>query len=266
MNVFLRELQYYRKSTIIWAISLSLGTVIFLLMYPAFTKDVAASKSTIANLPVAFREIAGISLQNFFTIFGFYSYLLTFLMLGAAIQAMNLSVGVISKEESDKTVDFILSKPISRASLITSKLLAISSLLILSNVIFIAISLLAAATVSTAAFSLTTFLLLALTVILVQIAFLAIGAMYAVVIPKIKSVISVTLPTVFGFFIIGSVGAILGNDKVRYLSPFKLYDTNYIINHSNYEIKYMVIEALAVIAAITASYLIYIKKDIRAAS
>jgi ABC-2 type transport system permease protein len=266
MNVFLRELRYYRKSTVIWAMSLSLGAVIFLLMYPAFTKDVAASKSTLANIPAALREVVGISLQNFFTIFGFYSYLLTFIGLGAAVQAMNLGVGVISKEESGKTADFILSKPISRASLITSKLLAALSLIIFSNGVFIAVSYVAALMVTDVAFRLTTFLLIALSVFLVQIVFLSIGAACAVTISKIKSVISVTLPTVFGLFIVGSIGAVLGNENIRYVSPFKFYDTNYIINHSGYEMKYLIIEALVVIAAVAATYLIFIKKDIRAAS
>src|ERR1035437_4975879 len=107
MNVYLHELRYYFKANIIWAVALSCVIVIFLLMYPAFTKDVAASKSMLAQLPATLREVIGLSLQNWFTVYGFFSYLLTFVTLGAAIQAMNLGVGVISKEESGKTADFI---------------------------------------------------------------------------------------------------------------------------------------------------------------
>ena len=75
-----------------------------------------------------------------------------------------------------------------------------------------------------------------------------------------------TLPTVFTFFIIGTLGSIIGNDSVKYISPFKFYDFNYIIEHNAYEIKYLAIEAIFVIVAIIVSYIVYIKKDIRAVS
>ena len=40
-----------------------------------------------------------------------------------------------------------------------------------------------------------------------------------------KSVVSVTLPTVFALYIIGTLGEVVGEDKVRYISPFRYYDT-----------------------------------------
>jgi ABC-2 type transport system permease protein len=265
MNIFLHELKSYRRSTLIWAISLSVLTIVFLLMYPAFTQDVVASKKVLTNLPPALRDALGISLSNFFTIFGFYSYLLTFLVLAATIQAMNLGLGIISKEDSGKTADFLLTKPVSRTAIITSKLCAATSLLVMTNVIFISVSILAARAVSKNTFAIKTFILISLTVLLVQIAFLALGFVFSVTIPKIKSVISVTLPTVFVFFIIGALGSILGNENVRYITPFKFYDTNYIISNSALEVKFVIIEAVFVVVAITISYVVFIHKDIRAA-
>jgi ABC-2 type transport system permease protein len=265
MNIFFHELRSYRKSTVIWIGSLCLLTIVFLLMYPAFTSDVAASKKILASLPTAVREGLGISLNNFFSIYGFYSYLYIYVVLAGAIQAMNLGVGVISKEESGKTADFLLTKPVSRASVITSKLLAAFSLLAITNAAYISVAFLAARITSKHALDARIFLLISLTLLLTQIAFLALGILFSVIIPKVKSVIAVSMPVVFTFFIIGTLGAILGNQNVRYISPFKFYDSNYIINNGSYEIKYIVFEAVLVAAAIAASYVIFIKKDIRAA-
>jgi ABC-2 type transport system permease protein len=266
MNIFLHELRSYRKSTIIWIASLSLLTIVFLLMYPAFTNDVAASKKILANLPLAVRQGLGISLNNFFTIYGFYAYLYVYVVLAGAIQAMNLGVSVISKEESGKTADFLLTKPVSRAAVITSKLLAVFSLLAITSTVYISISFVAARIISKSALDAKVFLLLSLTLLLVQVAFLALGVLFSVIIPKVKSVITVSMPTVFIFFIIGALGAIIGNQNVRYITPFKFYDSNYIINNGSYEVKYMIIEAVFVAMAIAVSYVIFIKKDIRAAS
>jgi ABC-2 type transport system permease protein len=266
MNIFFRELKAYRKSTLIWAVSLSTLVLAFLMMFPAFTKDVATSQKILANFPPAIRSAFDISLQNFFTIYGFFAYLFTFVTLAGAVQAMNLGVGVLSKEDSGKTVDFLLTKPVSRVKVITSKLLAVVCLLAFTNIVFSSVALITAKIVSTAAFSSKIFLLISATLLLVQIFFLAFGILLSVIIPKIKSVVSVSLPTVFTFFFIGTLGSILGNDNFKYVSPFKFYDPNYIINHGAYETKFLVIEAVFVVVAIIASYVIYIKKDIRAVS
>lgn len=266
MNIFLHELRSYRRSTLIWAISLSVLTVVFLAMYPSFTNDVAASKKILANLPPALRDVLGISLNNFFTIFGFYAYFLGFLVLAGAIQGMNIGLGIISKEESDKTADFLLTKPVSRAKIITSKITAGATLLLITNAVFMSVSLLGANAISKEPFASKTFLLLSSTVLLIQLFFMAVGTLFAVIIPKIKSVIAVSLPTVFAFFIVGAIGEIVGNDNVRYVTPFKFYDSNYIISHNALEVKFVIIEALLVIAAVAATYIIFINKDIRAAT
>lgn len=264
MNVYLQELKNYRKSTIVWALSLTLLSVIFLSMFPAFTKDITASQKILEGLPPAVRDGLGLSLKYFFTIFGFYSYMLTYILLAAAVQAMNLGVGIISKEVSGKTADFLMTKPISRASVMTSKFLAAVSLLLMTNVFLVTATVIAAKLLSPDAFSTKIFILLASTVLLVQIAFLALGILLAAFIPKIKSVISVSLPTVFTLFIIGTLGAILGNNSVRYISAFKFYDTTYIIVNSTYEIRFIALETVLVATAIILSYVAYIKKDIRA--
>ena len=266
MNVFLHELRSYRRSTLIWALSLSALAVVFLAMYPSFTNDVAASKKILANLPPSVRNVLGISLGNFFTIFGFYSYFVGFLVLAGAVQAMNIGLGVIAKEQSDKTADFLLTKPISRAAVITNKILAAIALLVITNIVFIVVSVIGAKAVSTTDFALRPLVLIALTVLLVQLFFMALGAVFAVILPKVHSVISVTLPTVFAFFIVGALGAILGNENVRYVTPFKFYDTNYIISHNTLELKFLIVEAAFIAVALAATYVIFIKKDIRAAS
>lgn len=266
MNVLLRELRAYRKSTVVWAASLSAIIVVFMALYPAFTQDVAATKEILSRFPEALRNALNLSLANFFTIYGFYGYLLTFATLAAAIQAMNLGTGVISKEVSGKTADFLLSKPVTRARVVSAKLAAILAILVITNVVFVAVSYLSARIVDTEGFAAGTFLLLASTMSLVQLVFMALGVLAAVLIPKVKSVVSVSLPTVFTCYIIGTLGDVLGNDKVRYVSPFRFYDTSYIIDHVSLEAKYLVLEAVVVAVVLAASYAVYIRKDVRASA
>jgi len=266
MNVFFRELKAYRNSTVVWIFSLCSLVTVFLLMYPAFTRDVDTTRQIMENLPAAVRSALDISLQNFFTIYGFFVYLFTFATVAGAVQAMNLGVGIISKEESGKTVDFLLTKPISRFKVFTSKLSASVILLLITNVFFCTASYVVARMVSTGDFNNKIFLMILITFLFVQLFFLALGILMSVVINKIKSPIAASLPTVFTFFVIGMLGSIIGSENVRYISPFKFYDLNYVINNGQYEPVYIVIELVFVIVAVVTGYILYSRKDIRAVS
>lgn len=264
MNVFLRELQTYRKSTLIWAGSLSGIVLLFMGMYPAFSEDVEGLYEVLENFPPAIKALVNISAETFLSVLGFYGYLLGFAALAASIQAMNLGVGVIAKESFGKTADFLLSKPIRRTQVVSAKLGAALAAILFTNVVFIAVSYLAVMTASDE-FSSGTLLLMASTMLLLQLFFLALGALLAVTIPKIKSVIGVSLPTVFAFYIIGAIGDVLENVEVRWVSPFRYYDPIYIIQNEGLEAKYLVLEAVLVVVALVATYVIFVKKDVRAA-
>lgn len=266
MNVFLRELTAYRRSTTIWALSLSGITLVFMALYPAFTTDIEATKQILSSFPEALRTALNISLANFFTLYGFFGYLLGFAVLAGSIQAMNLGVGVISKEVSGKTADFLLSKPITRTTIVSAKLGAALVMLLITNFVFATVSYFAAMTVSNEPIEAETFFLLVSTMLLVQLMFLALGALFAVIIPKVKSVVSVSLPTVFAFYIVGAIGDVLENDSVRFVSPFRFYDPNYIITNVRLDGVYLAVEAAFIVVAFALAYVIYLKKDVRSST
>ena len=238
-------------------------------MYPAFSADVEASKELISQLPDAVRAMFDISLSNFFTIFGFYAYFLSFATVAGAIQAMNIGAGSMAKEFAGKTADFLISKPVTRTKVLTAKLAAALVSVVATSAAFAVAGYLAAliATSGTGEkVPLDTFALLSLTMLFIQLFFMALGALLSVLIPKIKTAVSVSLPTVFAFFITGMLGELLGNEKVRYITPFKYFDTMYIINHTAFEKRYLVLELVLVVVFIAATYVIFQKKDIRAAA
>jgi ABC-2 type transport system permease protein len=216
------------------------------------------------GFPPAVRAVLGIRIESFFTILGFFGYMLTYLWLVGGIQAMNLGTGILSKEISGKTADFLLSKPISRFKVITSKLAAVLVIIFLTNLVFIVSSYFSAMAFKTKDFDTNVFVLTCLTMLFIQLFFLAVGLLVSVLVPKIKSVLAYTLPVVFGFFIIGMLDSVIGAENARYLTPYKYFDVGYIAAHSAYEWKFIITEAVIVIACIVTSYLIYIRRDIQA--
>lgn len=82
--------------------------------------------------PPAVLAALNLKVEIFFTIYGFFSYFLTFGWLIASVQAMNLGVSIVSKEVAGKTADFLLTKPITRARMLTEKLAAITTLILIT--------------------------------------------------------------------------------------------------------------------------------------
>jgi len=264
MNIYLHELKAYRKSTIIWSCSLVLLIILFLSMFPSFSKDATDVKKLLEGYPEAFRKAIGLSLDTLFTLLGFYSYLFVYVGLCGSIQAMNLGTSIISKEVREKTADFLLTKPVTRKAIMTAKLLAILTSLVITNVVYLVAAIIMATAVKTEAFSLKIFIMISITLFFVQLMFMALGVIISVLFPKIKSVLPISLGTVFGFFMLGMLSTTTSTDIWRFLIPFKYYDTAYIIKNSSYETSFIIVEIVFIIVTIFASYLIYDKKDIHA--
>ena len=118
------------------------------------------------------------------------------------------------------------------------------------------------AQVNTESYSVKSFWMITMTLLFTQLIFLSLGIVISIVFLKIKSVLTVSLGTVFAFFIIGLLVSTTDDGVKRYLTPFKYFDTAYIIENSSYEISFM-LTAMGIIAiSLVASYIIYTKKDI----
>jgi ABC-2 type transport system permease protein len=172
---------------------------------------------------------------------------------------MNLGTSIVSKEVREKTADFLLTKPVKRSVVLTSKLVAAVSSLVITNVFFIGAASFITNQVKTDDFSFELLLMLSLTVFFVQLMFLALGIVISVIFQKIKTV---SLATVFGFYFLGMFFDTSGEEVKRYISPFKYFDTTYIIKNSSYESSFLIVGGIIIILAIVTSFFVYAKKDV----
>lgn len=267
MNIYLQEFKSLRKSAIIWSCSMSALAVLFLSLYPSVASDAIDYKEILSNYPATIREMLGINLEFVSTLIGLYALSFTFVLLCAAIQAMNLGVSILSREARERTADFLLVKPVSRTQIVFAKLAAAISILVFTEIIYYIIAFVAANIFKTENFNNKIFFLVNFTMFFLQLIFLAIGMFVSVFFKKIKNVLPLSLGFVFGFYLIGSLLA-TGSDKEakRFLSPFQYFDLTYIMKHSAYEWSYLLTGAMIVIVCITAGFIIYNKKDIHAVS
>lgn len=261
MNIFLHELRAYRKSTLIWTFAVLLTIIIFMSMYPAFSKDLQITKKLLEGFPEPIRKAIGISMDSFFTLLGFYSFVFSYIVLCGSIQAMNFGLSVVSKESAFHTTDFLLSKPIKRSFILSAKLMAIISSLLFTNFLYCITAWVTLTFLKIESFQFTPFILISITLFFVQMIFLSLGLLISVLARVIKSVITISLATVFGFFILDLFNSVVKDQVLRYVIPYKYFDSMYIITYGKYETSYLLITIGWVVLSILSSYQIYLKKD-----
>ncbi|MDP3970572.1 MAG: ABC transporter permease subunit [bacterium] len=262
LNIYVHELKQYRISTAIWVAVLVLMSVVYISIWPTFESAAEATREIIENFPPAFKEIIGFSNMAFTSLESFFSLIFMFILVAGGVQAMHLGTAIVSKESRDQTSDFLIAKPVSRTTILSSKLLAAITLLILTNAIYISSTFLIMSLFSEQEIVSQTMFMIMLTMFFLQLFFLALGFLVATVRPKIKSVIAVSLPVVFAFYFISILDNVIGDTAVSYITPFKYFDFEYIIEHNFYELSYLITGAVFIVVALVTSYIFYVKKDV----
>lgn len=125
MTIVKHELRQSRTSFCIWTAAIGFLLVICVFLYPEMKSEMDSISDMFASMG-AFTAAFGMDKLNFGTLMGFYAIECgNVLGLGGAFYASLCAVNVLSKEEKNKTAEFLLTHPISRIRIITEKLTAV---------------------------------------------------------------------------------------------------------------------------------------------
>jgi ABC-2 type transport system permease protein len=262
MNIYIHELKTNLKSSISYLVGMIVLLIVYISFYQVFTDEAFGFMKMLEGFPPAFQNAFGVDLANIMSPMGYYAFVLFYLLLIASIQGMNLGVSILSKEEREKTADFLMTKPASRSWILFSKLDAAITIIVVSNLLFYLASYIFVSLIIKDEFSFRVFTLLHLSIFIVEMIFLSIGFLIGVFLKRIKSTISITMAVVFGFFAIGAFAVNASDDKMRYLTPFKYFDTSYILKNESYELSYLIVGISIILVCLVSSYIIYVNKDI----
>lgn len=141
MTLIKHELRQGRISFLIWTASIGFLLVVCVFLYPEMKgqmEDVGDVFSSMGSFSDAF----GMDRLNFGTLLGFYAIECgNVLGLGGAFFAALCGAGILSKEEKDRTAEFLLTHPVSRARIVTEKLVSVYAQIIAMNLVIYGISL-----------------------------------------------------------------------------------------------------------------------------
>ena len=140
MTIIKHEMRQSRISLAVWTAAIALLFLTCIFMYPEMKGEMDGMSDMFASMG-SFTEAFGMDQVNFGTLTGFYAIECgNILGLGGAFYAALCAVGALSKEEKEKTAEFLLTHPISRSRIVTDKLLAVLAQIVLLNAAVYALS------------------------------------------------------------------------------------------------------------------------------
>lgn len=264
MNIFKYELKMYRSSILVWSLSIAGLMILFMAFYPSFGADAELMEKMLSNYPEeflkAFGMVGGLSISS---VLGYFSFVFAFMQLCFAVQSANYGFSFLSVEERELTADFLMSKPVSRQSILISKFLAALVSLTITNIVFFGATFLSLALFDEGkGYDVSKVVLALLTVPVFQLFFMTVGMIISVSLRKIRSVLSFSLSLAFGMYILNAMRAIVGGDLLGLLSPYYHFEVGYIIEHGRYNYGMASISVGVIIVSAVASYILYMKRDI----
>ena len=225
MQVFSLEFRNLRKSAIMWTASICSVIFLMLAFFPSMQTDEmqALAAAKLEGIDPAVLAVLGMKQMIDFTVISnFFGYVLIYITLAIMIYMTHMAVALFIKEESDGTIEYLYSKPISRQQLFFQKILTVLCLFMLmlfsfgiitviGYLLFGEYSLIDAIKEALLFYGATFF---------VGVVYMSIGILMSTLIRNNRSINGISNGIVFGTFIIGAMSIFFDKlDFLLYFSP-----------------------------------------------
>ncbi len=262
MNIFIRELRANFKSLLIWSFIVIVFNLVGFLKFSAYYNN-PEMLAILDSLPPAMLSAFSMSAFNLTTVAGFYGIMVTYFGLILAIAATMWGSGVISKEERDKTVEFSLTLPVTRARLITAKTAAMGVDCLILLLITWGITLVSAQQYHPDSEFYRFVAIGVLSFLFLQMIFLALGIFLGCALKKHKQSGSIGIWILLGtYFLSILVGLNKDLDFLKYLTPFKYFDPAQLLHESRLDMPFVLLSVVIIAACMAAAYTSYAKRDL----
>ena len=263
--MFKREFKINFKSLMMWSITLLAIYFLIFSIYPSLINEETKEslKLMMESMPQEILAAFNMDTVGIETVFGWFKtegYV--FLVLLGGIYSAILGSTILLKEESEKTIEFLYAKPVSRSQIVTSKILCgmlniliFTTIITIGNWIGLHIS---------EDFDLKQFFMISLIPILLYNMIFFICIFISTFLKKTKKAISLGIGIVFlSYFmqIIGGMGESI--EWIKKISLFEFASSRYIVLHNHIHMTYLWTGIGIMIACIIGTYCRYEHKEFK---
>lgn len=260
MTLVKHELRQGRVSLLIWTAAIGFFVAVCVLMFPEMKGQMAGVNAIFASMG-AFTAAFGMDKLNFGTLIGFYAVECgNILGLGGAFFAALCAAGMLSKEEKDKTAEFLLTHPVSRVRIVTEKLLAVLAQITVLNVVIYGLSVASIAAVGEAV-PWKEISLMHLAYYLLQLEMSGICFGISAFLRKGSLGVGLGIATMLYFLnLVANIADVAS--FLKYITPYGYCEGADIVASGSLNATYVLIGAVIGLCGIALAYLKYTRKDI----
>lgn len=263
MNIIKREFKANLKALVIWCLCygglMGLASVEFS-VYEGQSEEV---NRFLESLPEALRQAFGMDGLRLDVPEGYYGYLASFIILASCIYAALLGAQILSREINKRTAETTFALPVTRAHLVSRKLVvAVINCVILTAFTFIA---------SLAAFSpfdigsdfITGVAAFMLVTLLLQLFFLGLGMLISMLLKRHKRAGAITASITVGAYFLSFISNLDENTEfLKYFTPFEYFPGPDVVNGRELETFGFIIAPLATLIFFIAAFRLLRRKDL----
>ena len=265
-NLYFKELKRNRKNLIIWSAIVIGFTILVMSIFP-YMKNMGDEMALMMNeLPEGMVKAMGINDQTFNSILGMYNtYYGLYIIVLLSIYASSTAATIISKEEKDKTAEFLLTKPISRKNIYITKLLTLFTLTFAAYIVQTLTAVIFVIALGEEEVKWSIFITMHMHGLILILFFTCIGLFLSMLMKPKKSFMGMTVGIVFGSYFLNTIAKVADAlSWIGYLSPFHYLD--FSVSDPNYSLNFINIGMILFLSTLLliVSYKVYEKKDISA--
>lgn len=262
-QILKKELFYNKYSLITWTSIFVAIMIMYMGIYPSFADNIAEMEMFMETMPKEFLQMFNmdqLSMANPLGYFGTES--MFFYLIFAGIFSITNASNVLSKEEDEKTIEFLLSKPVSRTNILINKFIYhfiyITVFMVINT---LAVMLIVKLLID--GFDFNNFYKLMFSLYLVLLSLGGVGFLFGLLKLSSKLISSIGIGFVTASFFFDSFANIIEQTEfLKYFSLFRLLDIVEIVNHGNIEILNVIGLLVIYFGSLTITYVLYNRRNI----
>jgi len=262
------ELRLKLKGFVIWTSIMIVFILVFLALFPTYKTMFVDMTLSFDSFPPELLAALGMTAVDFTKVLEYYAYCHQYVLMAGAVYAFVLGAKILAVEESEKTIEFLYAKPVSRSRIYIEKMVAIQTLFFVFTLI---------QAIITAVFCIlykepsNTTTQVALDITRIYVSYLLIGYLFMGLGMLISSIVrssskagALALGIFFILYFLGMFSNMFESlSFLRYIAPLEYLRPRDMINGGRVDFVFFFISASLVGIFYSFGYLLYNNKDLK---
>lgn len=266
--IYRKELRRYRAAFLVWCITIVVLISWGMFFYPVVMNDeIVQQLTTLFENPFMKGMMAafGADLTKMTDILGFYAtYNGMYFMMLVSMYSMLTASRIVSKEEHERTADFLLTRPVTRIEVITAKVAVWATYLLTLNAVMTLVAFIELEMLKQEkTYSVRAFLIMSCYAFLGTFFFGALGLLLSLLIKRGRTISGLMIGIVLASYVVDAASKVTRQTQmIGFISPFKFVDQDVLrpgYGFTWWRLLYLI--GLSILF-LGAAFRIYQKKDI----